>query len=121
MKTMQFIKDMGIETDFELSIINKEDTVTTTVHGNGLLIQAALMTLVGEVAKQEEITVGDKLEKMLAINAIREEEYDCEQDDDACERAGCGGDCYNCHRTQEMPEELRAIFGKVFGHKEDDK
>lgn len=116
MDALKFMRDMGIETDFELSIINTSEGLTTTIHGNRLLIDAALMTLVVEMAEQQDTTVREKLEEMLAIESLK-----YPKEEEGGEPEGCDGDCENCGRHSEMPDEVKALFDTLFINGEDEE
>jgi hypothetical protein len=98
--------NMTAKVSFELT---KDGTITIEVKGNKLAVKAGLLSIVERIADIEEVPIEDYIDEMRAAAIFSNE---------MAKDPGiilCDGDCDNCDRHEEMPEEMKEFFDKVFG------
>lgn len=116
MNGLSLMKSLGINTEFKLSVSNSGEEITTIIEGNRMIVDAGLMSLVDAVAKQNEISLTDKLEQMMHMAKLKDTlDSESAESDDEDEPEGCDGDCENCTRHDEMPPALKGLFDTLFG------
>ena len=115
--------NMTAKVSFELT---KEGTVTIEIKGNKSAVKAGLLSIVERIADIEEVPMEDYIDEMKEAamfsnemakdpGAILSEILDNLFGGDDEEPGGCDGDCDNCDRHEEMPEEMKEFFDKRFG------
>ena len=115
--------NMTAKVSFELT---KEGKVTIEVNGNKSAVKAGLLSIVEKIADIEEVSMGDYIDEMKAVatfsnemakdlGIIPSEIFNNLFGGDDEEPEGCDGDCDNCDRHEEMPEEMKEFFDKMFG------
>jgi len=115
------MKNPTTKVSFELDEKGKAEV---NIIGRGTTVKAGLMTIIEKLAEIEEVKPTELIDEMLHIAHMKEEyplegllgglfeamfgggDFD-EDDDDECD-----GDCENC---QEMPQELKDLFDRMFG------
>lgn len=115
--------NMTAKVSFELT---KEGKVTIAVNGNKAAVKAGLLFIVERMADIEEVPMEDYIDEMRAAatfakeiakdpGIILSEILNNLFGGDDEEPEGCDGDCDNCDRYEEMPEEMKEFFDKMFG------
>ena len=108
--------NMTAKVAFELT---KEGKVMIEVRGNKAAVKAGLLSIVERIADIEEVPMEDYIDEMRAAATFSKEMASEILNDlfggDAEEPEGCDGDCDNCDRHEEMPEEMKEFFDKMFG------
>ena len=114
--------NMTAKVAFELT---KEGKVMIEVRGNKSAVKAGLLSIVERIADIEEVPMEDYIDEMRAAIFSKEMAKDpgvilseilnnlFGGDDE--EPEGCDGDCDNCDRNEEMPQEMKEFFDKMFG------
>ena len=104
----------------------KEGKITIEVNGNRAAVKAGLLSIVERIADIEEIPMEDYIDEMRAVatfsnemakdsGIILSEFLNNLFGGDDEEPGGRDGDCNNCDRHEEMPEEMKEFFDKRFG------
>lgn len=115
--------NMIAKISFELT---KEGTITIEVKGNKLAVKAGLLSIVERIADIEEVPMEDYIDEMKAVVTFSNEmakDPDIILSDilnnlfggDDEEPGGYDGDCDNRDMHEEMPEEMKEFFDKMFG------
>lgn len=111
------MENLTTKVSFELSPQGKAEV---HIVGNGATVRARLMTIIERMAELEDVKPTEFLEELLHT-AHMKEEFPIEgllgglfeaMFGDSNDEEECDGDCENC---QEMPQELKNLFDKIFG------
>lgn len=108
--------NMTAKVSFELT---KEGKVMIEIEGNKPAVKAGLLSIVERMADIEEVPMEDYIDEMRAAATFAKE---MAKDPGIIFSeilnnlfGGCDGDCDNCDRHEEMPEEMKEFFDKMFG------
>jgi len=116
------MKGLEAKVLFEL---NKEGKVTIEVSGRKVSAKSGVLTIIERMAELEGISTAALLEEFQGIVKMKEENpiedilamlFGVDNDDDDLDE-GCDGNCDKCDRHQEMPQEVKDLFDKMFGGK----
>lgn len=117
------MKALESKVSFELT---KEGKLTVEVRGNKAAVKSGLLTIIERMAELEGRTTSDLLAELSHIVKFKEENpfetilanlFGAHHGDEMDEEDTCDGNCENCEKHTEMPEELKQLFDKVFGGK----
>jgi len=118
------MKGLEAKVLFEL---NKEGKLTIEVTGRKSAAKAGLLTIIERMAELEEVTTAELLTELQGIVQIKDENpIDTilanlfgimNDDEEEMDESGCDGDCDNCDRHEEMPQEVKDLLNKMFGGK----
>ena len=107
--------------------LNKDGKVTVEVSGRKTTAKAGVLAIIEKMAELEDTTVAELLEEFQGIVKMRDENpIDTilanlfgimNGDEEQMDEGGCDGDCENCDRHAEMPQEVKDLFDKMFGGK----
>ena len=115
--------NMTAKVSFELT---QEGKVIIEVNGDKAAVKAGLLSIVERIADVEGVPMEDYIDEMKAV-AIFSKEMTKDpgiilseilnnlfgEDDE--EPEGCDGNCGRCDRHEEMSEEMKEFFDKMFG------
>mgnify|MGYP001270254326 CR=1 FL=1 len=114
--------DMEVKVLFE---VTKEGKATIQVNGHKASVKAGVLTLIERMAELEGTSTAELLSEFQEVNKMKEQNpiedilamifgFD---DEDMDDDGGCDGDCENCMNHEEMPQEVKDLFDKMFGGK----
>lgn len=116
MDGLGLLKVMGIKPEFEASCRYENGEVRTVLDGHKVVVEAGIMSIIDASAKADNMSMVDKLEHLLSVAKMQEirQEIISKKSETGEEPEGCDGDCENCDRHKDMPEDLKHIFDKLF-------
>ena len=107
--------------------LNKDGKLTVEVTGRKAAAKAGVLTIIEKMAELEDVTVSELLAEFQGIVKMRDENpIDTilanlfgimNGDEKEMKEDGCDGDCDNCDRHTEMPQEVKDLLNKMFGGK----
>jgi len=114
--------DMEVKVLFE---VTKEGKATIQVNGHKASVKAGVLTLIERMAELEGSSTAELLSEFQEINKMKQQNPIEDilamifgfGDDDMEDDGGCDGDCENCMNHEEMPQEVKDLFDKMFGGK----
>lgn len=114
--------DMEVKVLFE---VTKEGKATIQVNGHKASVKAGVLTLIERMSELEGTSTAELLSEFQEVNKMKEQNpiedilamifgFD---DEDMDDDGGCDGDCENCMNHEEMSQEVKGLFDKMFGGK----
>ena len=107
--------------------LNKDGKLTVEVTGRKAAAKAGVLTIIEKMAELEEVTTAELLAEFQGIVKMRDENpIDTilanlfgimNDDEEEMDEGGCDGDCDNCDRHAEMPQEVKDLLDRMFGGK----
>jgi hypothetical protein len=113
--------DMEVKVLFE---VTKEGKATIQVNGHKASVKAGVLTLIERMAELEGSSTAELLSEFQEINKMKQQNpiedilamiFGFDNEDMMDDDGGCDGDCENCMNHEEMPQEVKDLFDKMFG------
>lgn len=95
--------------------LNKEGKVTIEVSGSKAAVKSGLLTIIEKMAKLDGSTTTELLTELSEVTKLKEKNPLGDIIGNINEEQTCDGNCKQCQSHEEMSEELRNLFDKMFG------